>query len=162
MKGKPLVNVQIRAEQEVSELFENTMQAHEFPTRGKFLEYLLERFLNPKTESVIVARPEDAARIAELESVLTENLQEITDLKHKLFISPPPADGLIIPFTATDLHFINEMKRPHEIRSKSEVTSEHFVQSMIKGLYMYGKIYSQKVFTAKEIRDQERASQPNE
>jgi len=67
-KGKPLVNVQIRAEQEVSELFDNTLQESDIPTRGRFLELLLERFLNPKTETVQVSMATDLEQIATLES----------------------------------------------------------------------------------------------
>ena len=102
-KESPLVNVQIRADHEVSVLFDRTMEEHEIKTRGKFLELLLERFLNPKTEHVNVSMPEDVqsiadlnARIVEMEanaladtdqvrSNYAEYERQVTEMQHRIF-----------------------------------------------------------------------------
>jgi len=106
-KGKPLVNLQARVEQETFDLFEETKDRFEFETKGAFMEVLLEKFLNPKTVTETVSRPEDQAEIESLKSTvadlqseinrLTETYSEIgnrqneeitaqiTDLEHQLF-----------------------------------------------------------------------------
>ena len=95
-----------------------------------------------------------------------ENIN-LTERLASLQSTPAPAapietENVTVNFSKTDLHFIDAMKRPFEQRHNTEITRADYVHSMIKGLYTYGKIHSNVLFTAKEIRDQERANQPNE
>lgn len=161
MAAKALVNLQVKTDPDISAAFDLAVEESEL-TRGKFLELLLYKYSNPKTEIREVPRAEDTARITELEHQVFLAQSENTILKEAANNTPPPPAGLVIPFTATDVFFIDAMKSPFERRNKTEIPRESFVHSMIKGLYVYGKIHSEIVFTQKEIRDKERENQPNE
>ena len=82
--GSPLVNLQTKVTAEVYRLFEDGYATSECPTKGAFMESILESFLNPpQPKTIEVSRQEDTNEIGRLKILIDqkdEAAQRLNDL----------------------------------------------------------------------------------